>query len=168
VGVSRAREKNLFQDGFQEAAEGSCAGTQGHGFPGQPPKGPLGKFQLDAIPAQKRLVLLHEGVSGLCQDAVEGFFGEGLHGSDHREAANELRYQAKLAQVFGLDVGVEIFGFVGGTFLPSEADRLAGEPPGNDLIQPLKRPPTDEEDILGIDRDEALLGVFAAALGAER
>src|SRR5207237_6315054 len=83
----------------------------------------------------------------------------------HRQPADELGDHAELNQVVAgylaqqlAQAGLALLG------VAAEADRLAADAPGNDVVQPDEGAAADEQDVGRIDLDVLLLGVLAAAL----
>ena len=63
---------------------------------------PVGvELQLDVLEFEDLLVLPHEGVLRLGEDAYEGLGVEAAHGTDHRHAADELGDHSELDEIFG-------------------------------------------------------------------
>lgn len=91
-----------------------------------------------------------------------------LQGRHHRQAADELRNQAELDQVFRLDFGQHLAHFLlalAALHLGAEADAADVGGTGLDhLVQPGERAAADEQDVLGVHLQEFLLRMLAPAL----
>ena len=61
----------------------------------------LGEHQLDVLEPEEALVLLHQRVLGLGEDAHEVFLGELLDVSHDGQAAHELGDHAEVVEVLG-------------------------------------------------------------------
>ncbi len=124
------------------------------------------KFQLDPFHHEQLLVLLHQCIARFREDIKEGLFIERMKGRRDGEPADELGDQAVLQKVVRFDFGevlVRRFPF----FPPdirSEPDRVLAHAPFDDLVQPLKCPAADEQNVLGVDVDETLFRMFASPL----
>src|SRR6185369_373441 len=85
---------------------------------------------------------------------------------DDGQAADELRDEAVLQQVLGLDHGQQVADppLLAALDLGAEAHARASHPRLDDLVQPDERAAADEQHARGIDLDELLVRVLAAAL----
>src|SRR5207253_4767752 len=85
----------------------------------------------------------------------------------HRQAADELRDHAELEKILWLDIAEQLadvpllFRFHVG----AETQALPLGPLRDDVLQPAEGAAADEEDVRGVDLQELLLRVLAAALG---
>ena len=111
------------------------------------------------------LVLPDEAVLGLGQDALHGLQIEGLEVGDDGQTADQFGDHPEAADVEVGDVLQQIAVLDAVLVLTAEADHLGVHPPGDNLLDAVKSATADEEDVLGIDLDEFLLRVLAAALG---
>src|SRR5205807_2455967 len=128
------------------------------------------ELQLDAVELEELAVLLHQGVLGLDEDANERLLVEVRHGADDRQAADELGDETELEQVFGQDLGeddAEVL-LVRPADVGAEAHALVADASLDDLLDAGERTTADEEDVGGVDLDELLVGMLAAALGRHR
>ena len=75
--------------------------------------------------SNRRLILLDQRVLRLGQDLDQRALVEVVQRGDHRQAADELRDQAELQQILGLDLAQDRAGpaLVGAAHLGAEADR---------------------------------------------
>ena len=122
--------------------------------------------ELHVVHLEQALVLLDQGVARLGQDAQQRFFVEAVQRHDDRHAANELRYQAELQQVFGEDVLeylADVLFFLGLDFRAETHGLLAGAVL-DDLFDAVEGSAADEQDVGRVDLDELLMRVLAAAL----
>src|SRR5207253_2698587 len=85
-------------------------------------------------------------------------------------AADELGDEAEFEQVFGLAMleSLASLALVGSGDVGAEADRLALQAVGNDLLEAGEGAAADEQDVGRVDLQELLLRVLAAALGRDR
>jgi hypothetical protein len=93
-----------------------------------------------------------------------------LHGGDHRQATDQFRNQAEFEQILGLDEA-RISPIDRSFWLTTLAPKPMAWVPVRRLItpsRPTKAPPTMNKDVGGIDTDQFLLRMFAAALGRHR
>src|SRR6266851_3123899 len=124
------------------------------------------KDELDVVQREEFLVLLHERVLGLGEDADDVLLVKVVQGHDDRQASDELGDEAVLEQVLRLHV-LEGFGNRLALDLRvrrSEPDRAAADSLLDDLLQPVESAAADEQDVGGVDLDEILVRVLAAAL----
>src|SRR5688572_18317227 len=128
-------------------------------------------LELDPLHMEQALVLLDEGVLGLGEDLDERVLVELLEGRQHRQAADELRDKPVLDKVFRLDVLQQVVGRLGvgrALHLGAEADAGLLGAVAHDLPQPVEGAAADEQDVGGVDLDEVLVRVLAAALRRDR
>src|SRR4029453_2802740 len=80
---------------------------------------------------------------------------------------HELRDQTELEEVLGLDLGEHVAQLTIrlAAYLPPEAHAGLPDPAFDDLVEADERPPADEQDVRGVDLDELLVRMLAAALG---
>ena len=102
----------------------------------------------------------------------QGRLIEFLERSYHRQTADELRNQAEFDQVFRFDVEQQ-FGHIelafGRFHFGPETDAAGfGAALLDDLVQAGKRATADEQHVLGVDLQELLLRMLAAALRRHR
>ena len=81
----------------------------------------------------------------------------------HRESTDELRNQSKTLQVSGSGVLEQVF-VIDVVIVVLVPDGSAVDAPFDDFFNACERSTADEQDVLGVDGDEFLLGVLAAAL----
>src|SRR5262249_22423432 len=87
--------------------------------------------------------------------------------ADHRQAADELGNQSVLDQVLRLELlerGADVAG-AQRLHLGLEAQRLLADAALDLLVEPDEGAAADEEDVAGVDLEEFLMRVLAAALG---
>ena len=129
----------------------------------------IGKDQFGVVQAQQFLVLTHNAVLGLGEHPDQGFLVQRVQHSDHRQTADEFGDQAKLDQIVRFHLAQQ---FLAGLILIQIGAQLAAEAQGrsvgallDELFQTVKGTAADKQNVLGVDLDELLLRVLAAALG---
>src|SRR5215468_870244 len=127
----------------------------------------LGELHLDAVHLEELLVLLDEGVLRLGEDVDQRLFVELVERRDHRQAADELGDHAVLEEILGLNLLEEVPHptVLLGDHLRAEPDGLLADAVLDDVLEPGERAAADEEDVRGVNLEELLLRVLAAALG---
>ena len=123
-------------------------------------------FSVDVLEAHDGLVLPHERVLRLAQDLDERALVELVERGHDRQTADELRDQAELDEVLGMNLREQLAGrllFLRGD-LRAEAHRRLRQPALDDVLQPDERAAADEEDVRGVDLDEFLVRMLASAL----
>src|SRR5260370_26645301 len=155
-------EKRLFDDRLQ----GPGAGATQERKLGDRVERPLLEDELHVVQREELLVLLHERVLGLGEDAHDVLLVEVVQGDDDRQAADDLRDEAVLQKVLrlqvlqslgdglALDLGVRA----------TNTYRAAADALLDDLLQPVECAGADEEDVRRVDLDEILVRVLAPAL----
>src|SRR5579872_774741 len=160
-------EQHRLEDGAQSARAGlSRHGAMRHRLERLVAELELGAFHLEEPP-----ILLGEGVLGLGEDRDQRPLIELIERRDDRQAADELGDQAVLDQILGLDVVEQIAPVrprVDPAHLGGEADAAALGAIEDDLLESRERSTADEEDVAGVDLQELLLRVLAAALRRDR
>src|SRR5450755_1745136 len=128
-------------------------------------------LELDAFHSKHLVVLLDQRVLGLDQNLDQGSVVELFQRRDDRQAADELGNQAELDQILGLGLAQEkaqVLAIVRAQYLGAEADpRLRGAL-ADDLFQAVERSAADKEDVGGVNLDEFLVRMLAAALWRNR
>src|ERR1700736_5395034 len=167
---ARKIEHCLEQDAFENRAQAPRACLALDRLAGDRAKSLVGERQLDVLHLEQPLILFHQRVLWIGQDLLERSFVEILQRGDHRQPANELRDQAVLQQILGLDVTEDFAGtaIFRRQHLGCETDRRRAPAGGNDLLQPRERAAADEENVGGVDLQELLLRMLAAALRRNR
>ena len=127
------------------------------------------ELQIHAVVGEELAVLADEAVLGLGQDVDEVVFGKLGEDGDDRKAADELGDEAVLDQVLGLGAEPVRDGFADGRRgVPGdEAEVLLEGAPAHDRVEADEGAAADEEDVLRVDLDVALLRVLAAAGGRD-
>src|SRR5262245_54386850 len=159
------------QDVLEDRPQAPRAGLAVHGLAGDGPQAVLAQLEVDVLHLEEPRILLRQRVAGLGQDRDQGFLVELLERRDHRQAADELRDQAELDEVLGLDVLEEVGALrpLGGhPHLGGKADAAARAPLFDDLLEAGEGAAADEEDVGRVDLQELLLRVLAAALRRHR
>src|SRR6266702_3369669 len=167
---SRQVEHGLEQNAFENGTQAARAGLALDRLAGDRAKSFVGEGQFDVLHLEQPLILLHQSVLRIGQNLLERSFVEILQRGDHRQAADEFRDQAVLQQILRLDVTED---FAGTTILRRqhlgrETDRGRAPARGDDLLQAGERTTADEQNIRGVDLQELLLRMLAAALRGDR
>src|ERR1700736_5411915 len=167
---ARKIEHCLEQDAFENRAQAPRACLALDRLAGDRAKSLVGERQLDVLHLEQPLILLHQRVLRIGQDLLERSLVEILERGDHRQAADELRNQPILQEILGLDVAEDFAGAAvfRRQHLGGEADRRRAPARRDDLLQPRERAAADEEDVGGVDLQEFLLRMLAAALRRNR
>src|ERR1700736_866980 len=163
---ARKIEHCLEQDAFENRAQAPRAGLALDRLAGDRAESLIGERQLDVLHLEQPLILLHQSVLRIGQNLLERNFIEILQRGDHRQAADELGNQAVLQQILGLDVTEDLAGaaIFRRQHLSRETDRRRASARRDDLFQAGKRTAADEQNIRGVDLQELLLRMLAAAL----
>src|SRR5216684_1536224 len=167
---ARQIEHGLQQDAFENRAQAARAGLAVDSLAGDRAKGLVGERQLDVLHLEQALILLHQRVLRIGQNLLQRSFVEILQRGDHRQAADELGDQAVLQEILGLDVTEDFAGaaILRRQHLRGKADRGRASTRGDDLLQARERAAADEENVRGVDLQELLLRMLAAALRGNR
>src|SRR5712664_3587412 len=162
----RQIEHGFEQDAFENGTQAACAGLALDRLAGNRAKRLVGKRQLDVLHLEQPLILLHQRVLRIGQDLLQRSLVEILQRGDHREAADEFGDQAVLQEILRFDVAEDFAGtaIFRRQHLGGEADRGRTSARGDDLLQPRKGAAADEQNIRGVDLQELLLRMLAAAL----
>src|SRR5690606_26431966 len=132
----------------------------------------LAELELDALHLEELLILLRQRVLRLGQDLDERVLVELLERRDDGQAADELRNETVLDQVFRLDVLQHLADVAPRLFLAldlgDEADAALLRAVQDDLVEARERPAADEQDVRGIHLQELLLRMLAPALRRHR
>src|SRR6266851_6907302 len=122
--------------------------------------------QLDIVQGKEFLVLLDERILRFGQDANDVGLIKVVHCDRDRKAADKLRDQAVLHQVHRLQLLEELSALLVAipVRLRAEADLLLADAVLDQPLQAVEGPTADEEDVRGVDLDEVLVRVLAAAL----
>src|SRR6266403_1015879 len=159
------------QDLLQDRAQAPRAGLARESALGDRPQGRRAYFQLDAFHQEQPLVLLDERVFRLGEDLDQRVLVELLERGEHRQPADELRDEPVLDEVFRLDVLQQVVGRLGvlrALDLGAEADAGLFGAVAHDLLEAVEGAAADEQDVGGIDLDEVLVRMLAAALRRHR
>src|SRR5262245_37760918 len=159
-------EHGVEQDALHDGTQPARAGLALDRLAGDGVVGLVREREVDALHLEQPLVLFHQRILRLGEDALEGDLVEVLEGGDDRQAADEFGYQAVLEQVLGLDLAEDLalLAVLRRRNLGGKADggRLAAR--RDDLLQAGERAAAHEQDARGVDLQELLLRVLAAAL----
>ena len=126
----------------------------------------VGEREVDGLHLEHALVLLDQRVLRLGEDALERRLVEIFQRRDHRKPADEFRDQAVFQQILGLDLAEDfaLLAIFRRQHLGAEADRGGTAARGDDLFQAGESAAADEQDVGGVDLQEFLLRMLAAAL----
>ena len=127
----------------------------------------IGEVEIHAVDLEHLFVLLDEGVLGFRQNTDQRVFVERMERRDDRQTANEFGNHAELEQVFGLQGAVKRLdvAFFLCLDVGIKADGARARARLDDILKADERAAADEEDVRGIDADELLLRMLAAAFG---
>src|SRR6185503_8169515 len=128
-------------------------------------QGFLRELELHLVEGEELLVLLHDRVLRLGEDAHEVVLVERHQRHDHRQTADELGDQAVLQEVVGHDLlkdGTCLLGVVAER--SAEAHRLLADARLDDLLETFEGAADDEQDVRRVDLDEVLVRMLATAL----
>src|SRR5437588_1502235 len=159
-------QEDLFEDGPQPAS----AGTAQQRLLRDRLQRIRRELQLDAVELEELVVLLHQRVLRLDEDAHERFLVEVRHRADDGQPADELGDQPELEEILGKHLRqdrAEVL-LLRAADVGAEADALAADAALDDLLDAGEGPAADEEDVGGVDLDELLVGMLAATLGRHR
>ena len=128
-----------------------------------------GELEVGAFHLEEPAVLLDQGVLGLGHDLDQGRLVQGHERAGDRQAADELGDHPVFEDVVGRDPVEQVaeLAVVLGLGLAAEADRLAADPAGDDVVEADERPAADEQDVGRVHLDVLLLGVLAPPLGRD-
>ena len=163
-------EQDLFQDGAQTSGtRASCQCLLGHLV-----ERLRREVQLNAVELEQALVLLDQRVLRLRQHSDQRCAIELRHSGEHRQSTDELRDQAEAEEILGHHVAEDVVRIPLGAHsltvdqIEGEAQLLLAEPLLDDVIEAGEGTAHDEEHVRGVDLDELLVGMLAAALGGHR
>src|SRR6266851_962116 len=155
-------EQRLFDDRLQSARTGA------------PKQGQLSdriersllEHELDIVQREELLVLLDQGVLGLGEDAHDVLLVKVVQRDDDRQAADELGDESVLQEVLRLQLLERLRHRLALDLVMwrPEPDRAPADALLDNLLQPVERAAADEQDVGGVDLDEILVRVLAAAL----
>src|ERR1700728_4343459 len=164
---ARQIEHGVEEDGFHDRAQSARAGLPVDRLARDRRKRFFRQRQVHRLPLEHPLVLLHQRVLRFGEDALERGLIEIFQGRDHGKPAHELRNEPVLQQIlrFHLAENLSLLTVLRRHHLCTEADRGRTSARRDDLFQPGKCAAADEQDIRGVDLEEFLLRMLAAALG---
>src|SRR6266403_627989 len=128
----------------------------------------LPEVEFDAFHVEQFPILLGERVLRLQQDRDQRVLVQLFERRHHRQAADELGNQTVLDEIFGLGIVEYVVAVRPRILFPNlghEADPALVGPVHDDLFEAGKRTAANEQDVRGVDLQELLLRVLAAALG---
>src|SRR5208282_3002055 len=122
--------------------------------------------EIDPLHLEQPLILLHQRVFRLGQNKLQRGLVEILERRHDRKPADEFRDQAELKQILRLDVAKDLalLAVLGRPHLGAEADRARPAARRDDLLEPVEGAAAYEQDVGGVDLQEFLLRMLAAAL----
>src|SRR5208282_3171624 len=163
---ARQIEHGVEQNGLHDRAQTPRAGLTIYGLARNRRKRLIGQRQVDRLHFEHALVLLHQRILRLGEDALEGGLVEILQCRDDGKPADEFRDEAVLQQILGLDLAEDfaLLAILRRQHLGGEADRGRTAPRGDDLFEAGEGAAADEQDVRRVDLEEFLLRMLAAAL----
>src|SRR5205085_5083200 len=122
--------------------------------------------ELHVLHVEQLGVLLDQRVLRLAQDLDQSGLVQILQGRDHRQTADELGDEAELQEIVRLALAQYLAGaaLFRRRDIGAEADRLALQAVGDDLLQAREGAAADEQDVGRVDLQELLLRMLAPAL----
>ena len=168
VGTARDLEHAVQEHVLDDRLEAACPGPAGEGSLGDRPQGPFVEGELHVVQGEELLVLLHEGVLGLGEDADDVLLVEVIEGDHDRQPADELGDEPVLEEILGLELAEQLGRLLGAALLQGLAGEADGPAAGavlDDLLQTVESASADEEDVGRVDLDEVLVRMLAPALG---
>ncbi len=99
------------------------------------------KIEIHPVVGEELVILLGQGVLGLCQNADQVFLAELVHVADDRQPPDELRYEPELKQVLGKHLREQLahVPLVLALDLGPEAHALLADAPLDELLEPGER-----------------------------
>src|SRR5439155_2666037 len=167
VGAGRQVVHHLEEHLLEDRAQAASAGAALQRLVGDGVERVVAEHEVDVVEVEELLVLLHQRVLRLDENAHQRVLVEVVHDADDRQPADELRDQPELQEVLGQHVGQEAAGLlevVLATDVGAEADATVPDPRLDDSVETGERATADEQDVRGVDLDELLVRVLAAAL----
>src|ERR1700730_18504497 len=121
---------------------------------------------MDALHLEQPLILLHQRVLRLPEDALEGQLVEILKGGQHGQPPDEFGDEAVLQQILRRDLAEDFAGAAvfRRDYLGTEADRTRPAARRDDLLEPGEGAAAYEQNIGGVNLQEFLLRMLAASL----
>ena len=126
-----------------------------------------GKLQLHIVVFHQASILLHQGILRLGEDAHQLVPVQRFQACQNGQTAHQLRNNAEFQQVVGL-YKLEHVLFCPlrrGFHICPKTDGFLVQTLLNDLVQPVKSPAADEQDVFGVDLQKLLMGMLASTLG---
>ena len=165
-GQARQLEHRIEEDTLHDRTQAAGPRLAGDRLLGDAAHRLFGQFEADILHLEEPLVLFDERVLRLHQDVDESILVEVVERCDDRQPADEFRDQSEFEQVFRLEILEDLAGFalVGSVHFGAETNRGALAALGDELFEPGERAAADEQDVGGVDLQELLLRMLAAAL----
>src|SRR5439155_12428940 len=130
-----------------------------------------GRFedQLDIVQGEKLLVLLDERVLRLGEDSDDVRLIEVVEGDGDRQAADELGDQPVLQQIHGLELLEDLRRLLAAVRVDfrAKANLLVADAMLDQPLEAVEGAAADKQDVRGVDLDEVLMRMLAAALGRD-
>src|SRR6266545_5050754 len=163
---ARQVEHGVEQDALHDRAQPPRAGLAVDRLAGDGAERLICQGQIDALHLEQALVLLHQRVLRLREDALEGQLVEILEGGQHGQPPDEFGDEAVLQQILRCDLAEDFAGAPAfrRDYLGAEADRARSAARRDDLLEPGEGAAAYEQNIGGVDLQEFLLRMLAAAL----
>src|SRR5580704_49360 len=163
---ARQVEHGVEQDHLHDRAQAARAGLAVDRLAGNRGQRLVGQGQIHRLHLEHALVLLDQRVLRLGEDALERRLVEVLQRRDHGKPADEFRDEAVFQQILRLDFAKDfaLLAILGRRHPGGEADRGGTAARRDDLLEAGESSAADEQDIGGVDLEEFLLRMLAAAL----
>src|ERR1700746_2603475 len=167
---ARQIEHGLEQDALQDRAQAARAGLALDCLAGDGAKRFVREGQLDVLHLEQALVLLDQRVLRIGQDLLQRGLVQIFQRRHDRQTANKFRDQTVLQKILRLDMAEDFAGtpILRRQHLGGEADRGGTAARRDDLLEAGERTTADEQDVGGVDLQELLLRMLAAALRRDR
>src|SRR5215204_3257240 len=160
----------LEQDALHDGAQAARAGLPLDRLTGDHAERLLLERELDVLHLEEALVLLHERVLGLLEDALQRHLVEVLERGNDWQTADELGDEAELEKVLGLDHPEHLARapVVRRRDGRTEADRGPLTARRDDALEAREGAAADEQDVRRVDLQKLLLRVLAPPLRRHR
>src|SRR5580692_3082845 len=163
---ARQVEHRVEQDHLHDRAQAARASLAVDRLAGDRRKRLVGERQIHRLHFEHALVLLDQRVLRLGEDALERRLVEILQRCDHGQPADEFRDEAVFQQILWFDFAEDfaLLAIFRRRHPGGKADRGGTAARRDDLLETGESAAADEQDIGGVDLEEFLLRMLAAAL----
>src|SRR6185437_3093640 len=162
-------EHGIREDAFADAPQTTGAQLVFHSLVDHEIQHSQIEAQLNTFELEQLFVLADKRVLGLREDRPERRLVERIEMRDYRQTTKQLGDQSKGFEVGCIHILQEVlFGGFLLLFINVEAYGIGIDPAGDDLVHAVKCTAADKEDILGVDLDQLLLGMFPASLWRDK